>query len=68
MIKFNKESRQKALSLLKDESVDYDINQAFVLCQLKQFDKGIVYLYKNTGYVYGYLASLDGKGVNRANY
>ncbi|ORE02913.1 hypothetical protein BCV72DRAFT_40818 [Rhizopus microsporus var. microsporus] len=49
LMKSNKESRQKALALLKDESVDYDTNQALVLCQLKQFDEGIVYLYEKTG-------------------
>ncbi len=27
----------------------YDTNQALVLCQLKQFDEGIVYLYEKTG-------------------
>ncbi|KAI8055580.1 uncharacterized protein B0P05DRAFT_479330 [Gilbertella persicaria] len=44
-----RECRQKALSLLHDESVQYDTNQALVLCQLKQFDEGIVYLYEKTG-------------------
>jgi predicted Zn-dependent protease len=41
--------RQKALALLKDDTVAYDTNQALVLCQLKQFDEGIVYLYEKTG-------------------
>jgi hypothetical protein len=41
--------RQKALTLLHDDTVDYDTNQALVLCQLKQFDEGIVYLYEKTG-------------------
>jgi hypothetical protein len=44
-----REFRQKALVLLQDESVQYDTNQALVLCQLKQFDEGIVYLYEKTG-------------------
>ncbi|KAG1441366.1 hypothetical protein G6F56_011517 [Rhizopus delemar] len=43
------EARQKALHLLKDETIDYDTNQALVLCQLKGFDEGIVYLYEKTG-------------------
>ncbi|KAI9491576.1 hypothetical protein BDB00DRAFT_766754 [Zychaea mexicana] len=43
------EFRVKALALLKDDSVEYDTNQALVLCQLKQFDEGIVYLYEKTG-------------------
>ncbi|KAI7892158.1 uncharacterized protein EV154DRAFT_543373 [Mucor mucedo] len=47
--KRKREFRQKALSLLHDETVQYDTNQAFVLCQLKQFDEGIVYLYEKTG-------------------
>ncbi|CAO3667204.1 unnamed protein product [Rhizopus stolonifer] len=34
------EARQKALNLLKDETIDYDTNQALVLCQLKGFDEG----------------------------
>lgn len=38
--------RSKALSLLKDQTVDYDANQALVLCHLKQFDEGVVYLYQ----------------------
>ncbi|KAM3588477.1 Vacuolar protein sorting-associated protein 11 [Umbelopsis sp. WA50703] len=38
--------RSKALALLKDKSVDYDANQALVLCHLKQFDDGVVYLYE----------------------
>ncbi|KAI9486357.1 MAG: hypothetical protein EXX96DRAFT_40431 [Benjaminiella poitrasii] len=44
-----RESHQKALALLQDDSVQYDTNQALVLCQLKQFDEGIVYLYEKTG-------------------
>ncbi|KAI8352515.1 hypothetical protein BD560DRAFT_408869 [Blakeslea trispora] len=44
-----REFRQRALSLLHDESVHYDTNQALVLCQLKEFDEGIVYLYEKTG-------------------
>lgn len=44
-----KQFRLKALTLLKDDAVDYDTNQALVLCQLKQFDEGIVYLYERTG-------------------
>ncbi|KAI8997885.1 hypothetical protein BDB01DRAFT_864962 [Pilobolus umbonatus] len=40
--------RQKALALLHDDSVQYDTNQALVLCQLKEFDEGIVYLYEKT--------------------
>jgi hypothetical protein len=59
--KFNKESRQKALTLLKDESVDYSTKQELVLCQLKQSDEGIVYLYQKTGHVYGYFTLLDEK-------
>lgn len=47
--KRKREFRQKALTLLQDESVQYDTNQALVLCQLKQFDEGIVYLYEKTG-------------------
>ncbi|CAO3619108.1 unnamed protein product [Mucor hiemalis] len=47
--KKKREFRQKALALLQDESVQYDTNQALVLCQLKQFDEGIVYLYEKTG-------------------
>ncbi|OAC97684.1 hypothetical protein MUCCIDRAFT_154612 [Mucor lusitanicus CBS 277.49] len=47
--KRKREFRQKALTLLHDESVHYDTNQALVLCQLKQFDEGIVYLYEKTG-------------------
>lgn len=47
--KKKREYRQKALALLQDESVQYDTNQALVLCQLKQFDEGIVYLYEKTG-------------------
>lgn len=47
--KRRKNFRVKALALLKDQSVDYDTNQALVLCQLKQFDEGIVYLYEKTG-------------------
>lgn len=47
--KKKRECRQKALALLQDESVQYDTNQALVLCQLKQFDEGIVYLYEKTG-------------------
>ncbi|KAG2183841.1 hypothetical protein INT44_008852 [Umbelopsis vinacea] len=38
--------RSKALALLKDQAVDYDANQALVLCHLKQFDEGVVYLYQ----------------------
>ncbi|GAB5588557.1 Vacuolar protein sorting-associated protein 11 [Umbelopsis nana] len=38
--------RSKALALLKDQTVDYDANQALVLCHLKQFDEGVVYLYQ----------------------
>ncbi|KAJ2962679.1 hypothetical protein NQZ79_g2272 [Umbelopsis isabellina] len=38
--------RSKALALLKDKSVDYDANQALVLCHLKQFDDGVVLLYE----------------------
>ncbi|RUS22924.1 hypothetical protein BC937DRAFT_94921 [Endogone sp. FLAS-F59071] len=45
LIKRRKEFKAKALSLLKDPSVPYDTNQALVLCHLKQFDEGIVYLY-----------------------
>ncbi|KAF7729543.1 hypothetical protein EC973_004217 [Apophysomyces ossiformis] len=44
-----KEFKTKALALLKDDSVHYDTNQALVLCQLKQFDEGTVYLYEKTG-------------------
>lgn len=44
-----RESRQKALALLQDETVQYDTNQALVLCQLKEFDEGIVFLYERTG-------------------
>ncbi|KAI9033781.1 hypothetical protein CLU79DRAFT_725381 [Phycomyces nitens] len=44
-----KEFKTKALGLLKDDTVQYDTNQALVLCQLKQFDEGIVYLYEKTG-------------------
>lgn len=47
--KRKREFRQKALNLLHDDSVQYDTNQALVLCQLKQFDEGIVYLYERTG-------------------
>lgn len=47
--KRRKNFRVKALALLKDQAVDYDTNQALVLCQLKQFDEGIVYLYEKTG-------------------
>lgn len=47
--KRKREFRQKALTLLQDETVQYDTNQALVLCQLKQFDEGIVYLYEKTG-------------------
>ncbi|KAI8391064.1 uncharacterized protein BYT42DRAFT_591772 [Radiomyces spectabilis] len=43
------ECRHKALALLKDETVQYDTNQALVLCQLKHFDEGVVYLYEKTG-------------------
>ncbi|KAI7907015.1 uncharacterized protein BX663DRAFT_494525 [Cokeromyces recurvatus] len=43
-----RECHQKALALLHDDSVQYDTNQALVLCQLKQFDEGIVYLYEKT--------------------
>ncbi|KAI9272896.1 hypothetical protein BDA99DRAFT_545733 [Phascolomyces articulosus] len=46
--KRRKEFRVKALALLKDDSVEYDTNQALVLCQLKQFDEGVVYLYEKT--------------------
>ncbi|KAI7865362.1 hypothetical protein BDF14DRAFT_1826351 [Spinellus fusiger] len=46
--KRGKEFKAKALGLLREESVDYDTNQALVLCQLKQFDEGIVYLYEKT--------------------
>ncbi|CAJ0886754.1 3774_t:CDS:10 [Entrophospora sp. SA101] len=38
--------KEKALNLLKDEDVSYDINQALVLCYLAQYDDGIVYLYE----------------------
>lgn len=44
--KRRRDFRVKALSLLKDDTVQYDTNQALVLCQLKQFDEGIVYLYE----------------------
>ncbi|RUS26976.1 hypothetical protein BC938DRAFT_483872, partial [Jimgerdemannia flammicorona] len=44
--KRRKEFRTKALNLLKDPSVPYDTNQALVLCHLKTFDDGIVYLYE----------------------
>ncbi|KAI9312216.1 hypothetical protein BX666DRAFT_1866701 [Dichotomocladium elegans] len=47
--KRRKNFRVKALALLKDNSVDYDTNQALVLCELKQFDEGIVYLYEKKG-------------------
>ncbi|KAI8328773.1 hypothetical protein BC941DRAFT_444279 [Chlamydoabsidia padenii] len=47
-LKRTKEFKLKALALLKDESVQYDTNQALVLCQLKKFDEGIVYLYEKT--------------------
>ncbi|CEP09879.1 hypothetical protein [Parasitella parasitica] len=47
--KRKREFRQKALALLHDDTVQYDTNQALVLCQLKQFDEGIVYLYEKTG-------------------
>lgn len=46
--KRKREFRQKALTLLHDDTVQYDTNQALVLCQLKQFDEGIVYLYEKT--------------------
>ncbi|KAI7856217.1 hypothetical protein BDC45DRAFT_581080 [Circinella umbellata] len=46
--KRRKEFRVNALALLKDDSVEYDTNQALVLCQLKQFDEGVVYLYEKT--------------------
>lgn len=46
--KRQREFRQKALTLLHDDTVQYDTNQALVLCQLKQFDEGIVYLYEKT--------------------
>lgn len=47
--KRRKNFRVKALSLLKDDAVQYDSNQALMLCQLKQFDEGIVYLYEKKG-------------------
>jgi hypothetical protein len=47
-LKRTKEFKLKALALLKDETVQYDTNQALVLCQLKKFDEGIVYLYEKT--------------------
>ncbi|ORZ19627.1 hypothetical protein BCR42DRAFT_459850 [Absidia repens] len=47
-LKRSKEFKLKALALLKDETVQYDTNQALVLCQLKKFDEGIVYLYEKT--------------------
>ncbi|KAI8973574.1 hypothetical protein BDF20DRAFT_907097 [Mycotypha africana] len=37
---------QKALALLHDENVEYDTNQALMLCQMKRFDEGVVYLYE----------------------
>ncbi|KAI8066851.1 hypothetical protein BC940DRAFT_326494 [Gongronella butleri] len=45
----SKEFKTKALALLKDDQVQYDTNQALMLCQLKKFDEGIVYLYNKTG-------------------
>ncbi|KAI9309494.1 hypothetical protein BJ944DRAFT_172889 [Cunninghamella echinulata] len=47
-LKRAKEFKTKSLALLKDETVQYDTNQALVLCQLKKFDEGIVYLYEKT--------------------
>lgn len=47
-LKRAKEFKAKSLALLKDETVQYDTNQALVLCQLKKFDEGIVYLYEKT--------------------
>lgn len=47
-LKRTKEFKTKSLALLKDETVQYDTNQALVLCQLKKFDEGIVYLYEKT--------------------
>lgn len=47
--KRRKNFRVKALSLLKDDAIQYDSNQALMLCQLKQFDEGIVYLYEKKG-------------------
>ncbi|CAG8604564.1 4777_t:CDS:10, partial [Ambispora gerdemannii] len=38
--------KDKALKLLKEEEIQYDTNQALVLCHLAQFDEGIVYLYE----------------------
>ncbi|KAK9694802.1 Vacuolar protein sorting-associated protein 11 [Basidiobolus ranarum] len=40
------ERRAKALVLLKDPEISYDMDHAFVLCQLSAFDDGIVYLYE----------------------
>ncbi|ORY06607.1 vacuolar protein sorting-associated protein 11 [Basidiobolus meristosporus CBS 931.73] len=40
------ERRAKALVLLKDPEISYDMDHAFVLCQLSSFDDGIVYLYE----------------------
>ncbi|CAO3609654.1 unnamed protein product [Cunninghamella blakesleeana] len=47
-LKRAKEFKAKSLALLKNETVQYDTNQALVLCQLKKFDEGIVYLYEKT--------------------
>ncbi|ORX60289.1 hypothetical protein DM01DRAFT_1361468 [Hesseltinella vesiculosa] len=44
----SKEVKTKALALLKDDQVAYDTNQALMLCQLKKFDEGIVYLHEKT--------------------
>ncbi|KAK9766623.1 Vacuolar protein sorting-associated protein 11, variant 2 [Basidiobolus ranarum] len=40
------ERRAKALVLLKDPEISYDMDHAFVLVQLSAFDDGIVYLYE----------------------
>ncbi|KAL1924471.1 uncharacterized protein VTP21DRAFT_4125 [Calcarisporiella thermophila] len=38
------ERREKALRLLVDSNVNYDINQALIMCHLARFDAGVVYL------------------------
>ncbi|RIB17075.1 hypothetical protein C2G38_2001460 [Gigaspora rosea] len=39
--------KDKALQLLKNQDVSYDSNQALILCDLAQFDEGIIYLYEH---------------------
>ena len=43
--------RQKSISdkitnLLQEESASYDVNRALVLCRLKHYNTGILYLYE----------------------